>query len=335
MFRIDNATSTPAPPTYPAAQTGQHFTSGNPATSTPATIVDPWWLDQIQEEISNAINGAGIVLAKGTNNQLLAAIQAIAAGSASVGTGATSGDVKATAAASAPPGWVMCNGTGYDKTNPTYTALFNAIGYAYGGAGNLFNVPDTRGRTVIGCDPGNATGRMTGQPGGVNAGAVGQIGGAQTHTLSVAEMPGYNLPVNDPTHLHVLGDPGHTHFLSDPTHTHGVADPTHAHGFNDPGHNHGYQSPNGGGFGGSVSSAGGSNGNPGAATTTNGTGITIDSSYTGVGIDAAATGITLNGSYTGIGMAPAGTGISVNSGGSNGAHNIVQPGIVFNYVIKL
>ena len=333
MFRIDNATSSNAPPVYPAAQTGQHFTTGNPATSTPATIVDPWWLDQIQEEISNAINGAGIALAKGTNNQLLAAIQAIAAGSVSVGSGATSGDVKATAAQSAPAGWVMCNGAGYDKTNPSYTALFNAIGYAYGGAGNLFNVPDARGRTIIGCDPSNATGRMTGQAGGVNAAAVGQTGGQQSHQLSVAELPNYNLPVNDPGHVHVLNDPTHTHGVADPTHSHTPYDPGHAHGYFDPGHTHQYVEPgttsgNGSGndpqpttFVGNTTPAG-----IGITIQGSGTNVSINPAYTGIGIDGAYTGITLNGSYTGIG---------VNSGGSNAAHNIVQPGLVLNYVIKL
>lgn len=47
--------------------------------------------------------------------------------------------------ASAPTGWVLCDGTSYDKTNATYTALFNIIGATFGGSGNNFNVPDMRG----------------------------------------------------------------------------------------------------------------------------------------------------------------------------------------------
>src|SRR5215510_7409983 len=35
----------------------------------------------------------------------------------------------------APNGYVLCNGASYDKTQPAYTALFNAIGYKYGGSG--------------------------------------------------------------------------------------------------------------------------------------------------------------------------------------------------------
>ena len=49
--------------------------------------------------------------------------------------------------ATAPTGWVLCDGTSYDKTNATYTALFNVIGTTFGatGGGNNFNVPDMRG----------------------------------------------------------------------------------------------------------------------------------------------------------------------------------------------
>src|SRR5689334_23146164 len=80
MFRIDNATSNAAPPVYPVAAAGQHFSKGNPGTGTPATVVDDWWLDQLQEEVCNVIAAAGIALAKGTNTQLRDAILAIAAG---------------------------------------------------------------------------------------------------------------------------------------------------------------------------------------------------------------------------------------------------------------
>jgi microcystin-dependent protein len=54
-----------------------------------------------------------------------------------------SGSVIAYAGASAPTGYLLCDGTSYATS--AYPALFAAIGYAYGGLGGNFNVPDTRG----------------------------------------------------------------------------------------------------------------------------------------------------------------------------------------------
>jgi microcystin-dependent protein len=46
------------------------------------------------------------------------------------------------------PGWTACNGTSLDKDR--YPELFQAIGYSNGGEGNLFQVPDLRGRFLRG-----------------------------------------------------------------------------------------------------------------------------------------------------------------------------------------
>jgi microcystin-dependent protein len=47
-------------------------------------------------------------------------------------------------------GWLYCNGQIVDGANPTYTALFTLLGITYGGAGNMFAVPDFRSRTIFG-----------------------------------------------------------------------------------------------------------------------------------------------------------------------------------------
>ncbi|MBC7411505.1 MAG: tail fiber protein, partial [Bacteroidia bacterium] len=52
--------------------------------------------------------------------------------------------------ATAPRGYVVCDGTGYSTTQ--YPELFTAVGYVYGGAGVTFNVPDLRGEFVRGID---------------------------------------------------------------------------------------------------------------------------------------------------------------------------------------
>jgi microcystin-dependent protein len=49
---------------------------------------------------------------------------------------------------SAPTGWLVCDGSVYDET--TYTALYAAIGYTYGGTAEAPLLPDMRGLFVRG-----------------------------------------------------------------------------------------------------------------------------------------------------------------------------------------
>jgi microcystin-dependent protein len=52
-------------------------------------------------------------------------------------------------------GWLICDGTSYLRTD--YPLLFRVIGARYGSAdGTHFNVPDLRGRHVLGVDSGHA-----------------------------------------------------------------------------------------------------------------------------------------------------------------------------------
>lgn len=68
MHRIDSA----------GAVEGR-YSAGNPATGQRATLLDADHLNAMQEEILAVIEHAGITPVKGTNNQLLAAIQAMIA----------------------------------------------------------------------------------------------------------------------------------------------------------------------------------------------------------------------------------------------------------------
>jgi hypothetical protein len=45
-------------------------------------------------------------------------------------------------------GWLLCDGTPQSRFD--YPALFGTIGYAFGGAGDSFNVPDLRGQFIRG-----------------------------------------------------------------------------------------------------------------------------------------------------------------------------------------
>lgn len=58
------------------------------------------------------------------------------------------------AGASAPTGWLLCDGAAYSTA--VYPALFSAIGYTFGGSGANFNVPDMRGASPAGA--GTSTG---------------------------------------------------------------------------------------------------------------------------------------------------------------------------------
>lgn len=51
-----------------------------------------------------------------------------------------------------PEGWLVCDGQVYAQT--TYPELFEAIGIAWGGSGDVFNVPDFRGHFLRGVDDG-------------------------------------------------------------------------------------------------------------------------------------------------------------------------------------
>ncbi|HEY9629385.1 MAG TPA: tail fiber protein [Coleofasciculaceae cyanobacterium] len=99
------------------------------------------------------------------------------------------GEVKMFAGPTAPPGFLVCDGTPINRT--TYSTLFSVIGTTYG-AGNgstTFNLPNLSGRTVLG----------TGSSGtaGATAHTLGQKGGEETHVLTIPEMPVHSHTVAD------------------------------------------------------------------------------------------------------------------------------------------
>ncbi len=75
------------------------------------------------------------------------------------------------AGTSAPTGWFLCFGQAVSRS--TYASLFTAIGTTYGvGDGtSTFNLPDLRGRTIAGVDDmgGSAASRLTGDNGATTA----------------------------------------------------------------------------------------------------------------------------------------------------------------------
>ncbi len=110
------------------------------------------------------------------------------------------GSVSAYAGISVPGGWLHCDGSAIDRT--IYADLFAAIGTTFGAGDGLttFNLPNLRGRNIIGLNSSDA-----------DFDAVGETGGAKRHTLTIAEMPAHNHGVVDPGHAHGVTDPGHAH----------------------------------------------------------------------------------------------------------------------------
>jgi len=86
----------------------------------------------------------------------------------------------------------LCDGSNVSRA--TYAALFTAIGTAFGvGDGSTtFGVPDFRRRVSVGAG-GTGTGTL--------GNAVGNSGGAETHTLVSGEMP---------SHTHTQNAHGHS-----------------------------------------------------------------------------------------------------------------------------
>lgn len=111
-----------------------------------------------------------------------------------------SGAVQEFAGASAPEGWLMCDGAEVSKT--TYAALYAVIADTYGTPvdSNNFVLPDLRGEFVRGLDDmGTAQGAR-----GVDSGRA--LGSAQNQATAVN-----GLGVNNDTHNHNINDPGHSH----------------------------------------------------------------------------------------------------------------------------
>jgi microcystin-dependent protein len=205
------------------------------------------------------------------------------------------GAIEMFAGATAPANWLLCQGQSLATTG-TYAALFAITGYAYGGSGPNFNLPNLVQKFPIG------------------AGTLGATGGEASHVLTAAEMP---------AHAHAVSDPTHAHNVYDPTHAHGVSDPTHAHGANQDAHSHGgVMVPASGYF--SLAAQ-----NPQITT-----GRT-DTQQPAVHIAAAATGFGIAGAATGIGIYGAATGVTIQNTGGGAAANNLPPFVTVNFIMRV
>ena len=243
------------------------------------------------------------------------------------------------AGTSAPSGWFLCYGQAVSRT--TYAALFTAIGTTYGtGDGTTtFNLPDLRGRTIAGVDDmgGSAASRLTGDNGASTAtadsngsftsatnilvdGNVGTIvlgmkvtGTGISSEVTVVKINSQTdivlssaVTITDNTALTfafdgaILGSAGgeNTHLLTGAE----SGEKGHSHTLTDPGHFHTSTFTSGTD---SCSTQGQLNPFSGSNRTVN-----TNSKTTGITIDTIA------------------------AADASSAHNIIQPTLVLNYIIK-
>lgn len=93
------------------------------------------------------------------------------------------------AGSTAPNNFLLCYGQAVSRA--TYANLFDRLGTTYGsGDGSTtFNIPDLRGRVIAGID--NLGGSSANTVTDVSADSLGGTFGAETHTLTVDEMPSH------------------------------------------------------------------------------------------------------------------------------------------------
>ncbi len=103
-----------------------------------------------------------------------------------------------------PRGWFFCNGSLLQISQ--FSTLFSLLGTQYGGDGRVtFALPDLRGRVAM------SKGR---HPGSAYDWRMGQVGGSESHTLTVLELPQHNhdatftaTQVGQPLSVQVSTDP--------------------------------------------------------------------------------------------------------------------------------
>jgi microcystin-dependent protein len=105
-----------------------------------------------------------------------------------------------------PGGWLLCNGASLLREDyPELNDVLAVDGYLYGSADSThFNVPDLRGRVPAGRD--GSADRLTNDYISPHPDTLGSVGGVQSVTLTISQMPAHDHPLTDPGHVHTFRD---------------------------------------------------------------------------------------------------------------------------------
>jgi microcystin-dependent protein len=215
------------------------------------------------------------------------------------------GGIQMFGGATAPANWLICDGRSLATTG-TYAALFAAIGYAHGGSGVNFNLPNLVNKFARGAN--GSTG-------------LGATGGEATHVLTAAELPAHAHPITDVPHGHGVNQWAHNHGITTGNHAHGITTGSHSHGLTQA-------------VGLSYTTSGGA----GAQTVTAGAGpIRTDTAGNlGGNTDTAGNlGGNTDTQTSSISIQASGTGLSTTQNvGSGAAHNNLPPYAGVNFIIR-
>ena len=229
--------------------------------------------------------------------------------------------------ASAPDGWLLCDGSEISRT--TYADLFDIIGTTYGiGDGSTtFNLPNLRGNIPVGLNIADAS-----------FDTLGKIGGSKDYALTVNDLPAHTHAIDPPetassnaaNHTHIV-DPPATDSTTTGSHSHSgtaLGNGSHSHSFTD----NGYSSKTVG--------SGDTKYSVSYSTRTNSTGSAGSHTHS---LSIAAAGehlhsVDISSFSSGAGGDHNHTvdipGFTSGSTGSGNAHSLLQPYIVLNYIIK-
>lgn len=138
----------------------------------------------------NALDNANIASGANINGSKLldASIQAA---KMAAGLLPPSGALMPFAGSTAPTGYLICDGSAVSRT--TYGDLWTLLGTTYGsGDGSTtFNLPNLKGKTIVGRDSADS-----------DFDALGETRGTKTETLTSAQIPAHSHPITDPGHSH-------------------------------------------------------------------------------------------------------------------------------------
>jgi microcystin-dependent protein len=154
-----------------------HATSHSSTGSDPITIAQSQ-VTNLTTDLSGKAPAAAGVATGGTTGQVLSKTSNVNYetewSTLPIPPATPAGVISQFAGASAPEGYLLC--TGQSVSTTTYSDLFAAIGYAYGGSGSNFNIPNLQNRVPVGKGP------------DAEFDVLGETGGAKTVTLTTANM---------------------------------------------------------------------------------------------------------------------------------------------------